>query len=150
MPLVERDLKPAATEEPGSFFYQEPISGLTRDESRNIFEDGVYTINEYVLSATTLALYRWLSPDGIAIQPSDTPCANARNISNAKLGKLSTMVESASLWWLLPVVLVSRRGSKERLLNYAKSLILIARRRSGSYFPNGKDHAMERSFSDHL
>jgi hypothetical protein len=58
MPLVERDLKPAATEEPASFYFQELISGLTRDESRNIFEDGVYTLNGYVLSATTLALYR--------------------------------------------------------------------------------------------
>jgi hypothetical protein len=58
MPLVERDVKPAATEEPGSFFYQEPNSGLARDESRNIFEDGVYTLNEYALSATNLALYR--------------------------------------------------------------------------------------------
>jgi hypothetical protein len=58
MPLVERDLKPVATEEPASFYFQELISGLTRDESRNISEDGVYTLNGYVLSATTLALYR--------------------------------------------------------------------------------------------
>jgi hypothetical protein len=34
---------------------------------------------------------------------------------------------------------VSRRGSEERLLNYAMSLMIIARRRSGSYFPSGKD-----------
>jgi hypothetical protein len=139
MPLVERDVKPAATEEPGSFFYQEPNSGLARDESRNIFEDGVYTLNEYALSATNLALYRWPSPDGIAIQPFDTPCANAWNTSNAKLGKPSTMVESASLWWLLPAVLVGRRGSEERLLNCAMILIFIARRRSSSYSPNGKN-----------